>query len=334
MMRRLMTRRFTALIVLCSALTALTALPAPRLANAQRSAANADSSLHHGLVERAESLYYAGARNRPRDPSARWSLGNFLIARGATRIGMTLVEEAMQFGFDKDRASRALAPVYLDLGEYRKVLSLPGATVSPGDRQRARFLNAHPARTIAPDSTISAAYTPATNASGFGALTIRINGRSVNAQIVDSGPGVALAEGSAAAKAAHRFVSETLRGTIETPAVVDSIGIARIVATNVLVTIAALPAGTDARVSLAFLARYAPTFDPRAKLITLRTSGNVPPATMTGSVLSTLRMGDRLSVLKAGGWVPLDDPSILRLITAGRWTLDAKHGAITIAAAQ
>jgi hypothetical protein len=329
-MRRLMTRRSATFVVSCIILCG--ALSAPRLADAQRSVINADSLLRRGLVERAESLYYAGARTRPRDPSARWSLGNFLIARGATRIGMVLVEEAMQFGFDKDRASRALAPVYLDVGEYRKLSALPGATVSAGERERARFLDAHPTRTVAADSTISAAYAPTANAAGFGALTIRVNGRSIGAQIVDGGPEIALAEGSTAAKAAHRFASETLHGAIETPAVVDSIGISRIVATNVPVTITPLSAGTDARVSLAFLARYAPTFDPHAKLITLRTSGNVAPATMTGHVFITLKTGDTISVLEAGGWVPLDDPSILRLINGGRWTLDAKHGAIAIAA--
>lgn len=327
-----MNRRLSAFAVGCLACLATIA---PRVLTSQRPAANPDSLLRRGLVARAESLYYAAARNRPRDPAARWSLGNFLIARGATRIGMTLVEEAMQFGFDKDRASRALAPVYLDVGEYRKLSTLPGAALGAGERARARFLDTHPTRTIAPDSIVSAAYAPeyapASNGSSYGAITIRVNGKALNATIVNSGPELVLAENSLVAKQAHRFASESVRGRIETPGVVDSIGVSRLVIANVPVTIAPMPRGSEAAVSLAFLARYAPTFDARTRLIVLRTSGNSSPPPNAGSAFETLQTNGEFSVLKAGGWVALDDTSIVHLIRNRRWTLDAKHGSIAVA---
>ncbi len=311
--------------------TALAALLASHAAVAQRAALNADSLLRRGLVQRAESLYYADARNRPRDPVARWNLGNFLIERGARRIGMTLIEEAQQFGFDKGAAGRALAPVYLDLGEYGKLLSLPVSPLTAAERERARYLEAHQTRTVSADSSVGAAFTPPKSGnSSLGTVTMRLGGRPFEVAIVNSGSELVLAEGtaSAASKSIHRFGNGSARSN---PAVADSISIARLTMTNVPITVAALPSGIDARVSLAFLSRYAPTFDPRARTLTLRSNGNAPSDAQAGNAFSTLVVSDRYSVLKAGGWSPVDEAGVMSLLLNHRWTLDAKHGALVVA---
>src|SRR4051812_11276028 len=73
----------------------------------------ADSLLQRGSLARAESIYYAATRARPRDPVARWSLGRFLVARGAPRVGATLFEEALLFGGAPTMITPDLVPVYL-----------------------------------------------------------------------------------------------------------------------------------------------------------------------------------------------------------------------------
>src|SRR5689334_8946941 len=75
-----MTRRL--MIGALVALTSARALPAQ--SPAWRAA---DSLLRAGMLERAESVYYAEARHRPRDPQARAGLGLFLLSRGAVKIG-------------------------------------------------------------------------------------------------------------------------------------------------------------------------------------------------------------------------------------------------------
>jgi hypothetical protein len=324
-----MTRRSTTSII---AIVVVALIAAKQLA-AQRAAPNADSLLARGSVARAESLYYADARNHPRDPGARWSLGTYLIGRGASRIGMTLVEEAVQFGFDKQRAGRLLAPIYLDLGEYRKLLALPAPSLSAGERERARYLDAHPSRVIASDSMVLAAFVPDSSRATIGSISIRVDGRPVQATIINSGPELALATGSAAASSVHTFAGRAVAGENDAPTVADSVGISRLVATNVpvTVTVMTLPPGIEARVSLAFLARYAPTFDARAKLITLRPSGSVGLASVRGNTFVTLETSGRFSLVKAGGWVPVDDAAMVQLLGDRAWTLDAKRGTIVVA---
>src|SRR5437870_2911921 len=79
-------------------------------ASAQWGVWSGDSLLAAGRLVSAESAYYATARANPRDPIARAALGRFLAARGATRVGAVLLEEARQFGGDSAAIARALLP--------------------------------------------------------------------------------------------------------------------------------------------------------------------------------------------------------------------------------
>src|SRR5512143_1475621 len=102
-------------------LTAVLLLGARGALLCQTTDTRADSLLRDGAIGRAESLYYAAARARPRDPAARWQLGRYLISRGALRVGATLVEEAVRFGLDPRVGAATLAPVYLQVGEYHQL---------------------------------------------------------------------------------------------------------------------------------------------------------------------------------------------------------------------
>ncbi|HEY9228130.1 MAG TPA: tetratricopeptide repeat protein, partial [Gemmatimonadaceae bacterium] len=94
---------------LCAALLGFVLAPAARA----QSVAVADSLLRRGSLQRAESLYYAAVRVRPRDPNARLALGRFLAGRGASRVAVTLLEEAVQFGGTAAPIAVDLAPLYL-----------------------------------------------------------------------------------------------------------------------------------------------------------------------------------------------------------------------------
>ena len=95
----------------------------------------ADSLLRRGLVDRAETEYYAAARARPRDPDARFALGRYLLDRGAFRIGATLIDESMQFGYDRAvrglNAYRGVMAARCRYAEVFQYLSVESTGVAP-----------------------------------------------------------------------------------------------------------------------------------------------------------------------------------------------------------
>jgi hypothetical protein len=303
----------------------LFAASAPSLAQSTRTS---DSLLHRGIIDRAESGYYAAARAHPHDPEARFALGRYLVSRGALRAGATLIEEAMQFGLDKGRGGEALAPVYMELGEYQKLAALPGSPLSPGEKELVRWLVAHPSRVVSPDSSVLVAFTRTTAEGYLGAVRIRINGRPVLAMVAPRGNcGLRLADTSTIAAALHRFPSgETGLGT---PAAADSIGYGRLTISNVPVVVERLR-GAQAVICLGGLLRYAPTFDPKANLMTLRLGGAAPAAPASSTNFPFLDAGGQFAIVQGGGWAPLVLPQIAMLMRDRRWTLDARRGVITI----
>jgi predicted aspartyl protease len=306
-----------------------TALLFPLAAGAQT--ARADSLLNGGALQRAESLYYAAAQAHPRDPVARWSLGRYLVARGAPRVGMTLFEESIQFGGDAAKIGADLAPVYLSLGEYQKLSALRGAPISNTERERARWLVSHPSKMVAPDSSTSVQYKKSNESSGIGALALRVNGRAVDATISTHIHGIVVSDTGAIAKRVHAFRLPAGSGSSQiTAAVADSIRLGGYSLSQVPVSIAAIPGKDQALIGMDVLARFAPTFDPRSERVTLHVSGSIPKSAPVGDKFSTLLTSDDLRVLQAGGWVSIDQPSIAKMLSTRRWTFDAKRGQLTV----
>src|SRR5687768_17795840 len=104
----------------------------------------ADSLLAEGRLAAAESVYYAAVRQHPRDPLARAALGRFLAARGGTRAGAVLLEEAQFFGGDSAALARSLVPLYVRLGDYDALALLRPDVLSTVHRRRLRWLLADP----------------------------------------------------------------------------------------------------------------------------------------------------------------------------------------------
>jgi len=53
-------------------------------------------------------------------------------------------------------------------------------------------------------------------------------------------------------------------------------------------------------------------------------------ATSGADELPTLITRNDLRVLRAGGWISVDEPQILRMLTTRRWTFDARRGQLVV----
>ena len=289
----------------------------------------ADSLLHAGALERAESMYYAAARVRPHDPGARWALGRYLIARGAGRVGGTLLEEAIRFGGDASLIGAELVPVYLETGQYDKLAAL--TTASTAERARARWLVNHETRIIAPDSVVVAPFRRASDARSLGHALLRVDGRPYDAELSARVRGIVIADTAAVAHALHLFdAGVTSRAAI--PAAADSISFGRMIVTNVPVTLAHT-SGAAVVIGLDALAPFAPRFDPRAARMTLYVAAASPGARArapAGNALPTLAPGYDIQVLRAGGWTSVMDLPIAALLRARPWDYIARSGEIVI----
>src|SRR5207245_2107475 len=128
---------------------------------------------------------------------------------------------ALRFGGEPSLISPELAPLYLALGDYHALATLPSWPLSPGEKERARWLEAHPTRLIAPDSVIVASYRASVAGAPLGHLPIRVNGRTLDA-VIDAGTrGVVISDSVATAARPRRFVAKAGQAVPGAAAVVD-----------------------------------------------------------------------------------------------------------------
>jgi hypothetical protein len=292
--------------------------------SAAAQARRADSLLAAGRLVAAESVYYAGARARPRDPEARRQLGRFLGQRGAIRVGAVLLEEARTFGGDAATIARDLVPLYRALDDYHALVVMPASPLGDGDRAQAQWLVEHPPALEAGDSA-TVAYRPVIDGAAPGRVTLRIDGHSVDAMIDPSRRGIVV-DSRGPAVPRRRF-RQRADGSV--PAVADTVQMGTLKMVNVPVSIDSLMPGIDAVLGIDVLQRYAATFDPTQRRIVLHPGGTVP-ATMAGVRVATLTTPSDVRVLQGNRFVSFGAPSLAGLLRTKRWTLDARRGAIVI----
>jgi hypothetical protein len=292
----------------------------------------ADSLLEHGALVKAESIFYAEVRVHPYDPVARRALGTYLLQRGAPRVGMTLFEEARRFGADPRMVGLQLAPVYLSLGEYHALATLPSSPLTRGELERARWLDAHPTNIVAPDSLLTAAYHETTEPGYLGHVTIRVNGRPLEAVISVRTRGITVSESNRAAKGLRRFAAASPKEKVISggTAAADSVGLGGLSIVNFPITLARLDESVAAVIGLDVLGRFAPTFDPRTDRVTLRTSGRVDPTLSDADTFPTRLTESDFLVLRDGAWLSAGLPQMTRLLGDHCWTLDARRGQIVV----
>ena len=286
-------------------------------ARALRHVARADSLLRAGRVAAAESLYYAIARWRPRDPAPRLALGRYLAARGATRIGAVLIEEARQFGASPAAAALYLAPLYARLGAWDSLRDLPAASLTRGERDRAAWLAARHAAVEGPDS-IEVPLRRARDARSLGAVVLRVGSDSMIAEIDPEVRGLVVDH-------AHRDVRRFTGGTADVQqmaGVIERASLGAFTLTNVPVSFGAIGSGT-ARIGLDMLARWAPT--ARDGRLLLRRDGTVVPRGRTERHALLLDPSQGALAARQGRLEPV--ASILRNVP---WTIDPRAGELVL----
>jgi hypothetical protein len=287
----------------------------------------ADSLLASGALARAESAYYAAARLRPRDPVARWALGRFLVARGAARVGATLLEESLQFGGDPVLVGRELVRAYLQTREFAPLAGL--AAASPGQRERARWLAAHEPRIVAPDSVVAAPFVRAEDTTSLANIPIRVNGVALVVSVSPVVRGIVVSRAVLGARHLREFpAGADTSGDAEILAVADSVSIGRLTMLNQPVTVARLPARTQGLIGLAEFGRFAPTVNPKSGRVLLRVDGSLHEE-VSGDRLPTLDQASGISVLRSGGWTS-SQSDVARVLRNREWTFDAKRGTLIV----
>lgn len=315
--------------LLAVALCAACALP--RIARAQDEVARADAALRVGQVATAEALYFAAARRQPRDPAARFALGEYLASRGAWRIAGVLIEEARRFGGDPVRAAQLLAPIYARTGAYTALLGLREARLPPGEAARARWLRANAESFAGPDSA-RLPLLGAGDARSLGAVRLLVGSDTIVAQVDPAISGLLLDRAHIRTPGVRSFDpgADGVR-----PAAASRIALGMMTMRNVAVALGDAGGAGHARVGLDWLGRWAPTIDLRARSVTLRRAGRVPAGAINGRTERTAVLQSRIDgsgQRVAGPWIPsytgysrLTAESVLRM-RPQRVTYDPRVG--------
>jgi hypothetical protein len=312
MLRRLLP---TALLVA----TGASVIGAPTLEAQDATVRAADSLLRAGQVFRAETLYYVAVRRDPRNPAARLALGRYLAARGANKIGATLLEEARFFGGDPAQVARELAPVYARMGDWRALAQLPASPLGAAERARAEWLRAAPPSHLGPDSVV-VTYLP--NGEGLGRIALRIGPDSVEAIIDPAVRGLVLDSAWIRRPGIKAFT-----GGGRTVGVVPTVKIDALAMTNVAVSFGTTGGARVARIGLDVLGEFMPTFDAAARRAVLRRGGRAPTR---GERVATLALPTGVWLVRAGSVVPLASETARAVTSAAPWTLVARRGEIVV----
>lgn len=317
-----MSRRST-LLVLALAAT----LTVPRIAHAQRYVTIADSLLRRGRVFAAETLYYYAARKTPRDPGARLALGRYLAARGALKIGATLMEEALYFGGDKKTVATYLAPVYERLGNYKALSTLPSSPLPYAQRSRAEWLVENPPTFDGPDSA-SIPLEPGDSTS-LGVISIVVGADTLRGVLDPRVQGVVLDTSWLGRKPIKRFASTYDNDWRNMAGVGLTMHLGAYALTNVPVSFDARLTTHQARVGLDIIAAMAATIDERAGTMMLRRDGRISDDA-TGERIPTLAYPGGLWLVRRDGVWPLMGAMARGIVGGRKWTVNARRGEVIV----
>ena len=289
-------------------------LAAPAAAQTRRTIAAADSALAAGDIALADSLYYIGVRQRPRDPLVREALGRFLAAQGKTKVAIVLLEEARMFGGDPAQIGRQLAPLYAHIGEWRALLTLPGSPLTTAERRRAGWLAEHPFGVSADAGAAPIVGTP--KGDTIARVAIRVGGRAAVAAIVGTDAG--FMAGSRIAGTARRF------GDDSTVVAFDSLTIGQATFVNVPATIG--PLASTMVIGAASLARHVVIVDYRRNRIALART-DLGAAESRRPLIRDL-LG--LRVLDRSRWIPLGEYAATVARSAKTLVIDIAAGEVRV----
>jgi hypothetical protein len=293
----------------------------PLVAAGAQNLARADSLVLMGRVGEAEPIYFAAARAQPRNPRARLALGRYLAARGATKVGAVLIEEARDFGLAPEIAATYLAPLYARLDDHTALLRLPASPQSATERARTRWLSTNVSRLSGMDS-VNLATRPGDGSSLFSFPAI-VSGDTVWIAVEPGMLELTLDRSRATAATAEHFGDESPQS--QRASVLREIRIGGLRMTNVPVSFDRAGGSREGRVGLDFLRRFAPTYDPEARTLILRRGGRIA-ARSGGERVVALDEAQAIFVVLAGRLQPLFAESASRTLRERRWTWDPRRG--------
>lgn len=286
----------------------------------------ADSLLAEGKLAAAESAYYAEARAKPRNPTVRAALGKFLALRGGTKAGAVLIDEARLFGGDSASLARALAPLYVRMGDYQQLALLRPNVLTAAERQRANWLVANPPQARLQGNSVVLTYQAIGDGRGIGALTIRLGKAGAQGSEV-----IAIIDPRISGLVLPSWVRKDLRlfGTNgpNTVAVAEQVRIGGATFTNVPAIIG--NADERARIGFDVIAPFYPNFDSRNGMLALQRVDRRASAP-AGTRIPALFDSNGMRLLINGKWfpTPLEAPSML--LATRRWMWDWKLGDVIL----
>ena len=292
-----------------------------RGASAQWGLWPADSLLAEGRLAAAESVYYAAVRQHPRDPLARAALGKFLAARGGTRAGAVLLDEARFFGGDSAALARSLVPLYVRLGDYETLASLRPTVLTRAEQRRALWLATHPQEARFRDTVVVMSYRALGDGRGIGTVILRLGKAELPAMIDPRVSGLILP--AAARRDVRTFGTEAGK----TLAVADTVRVGPVIFSHVSTVIGS--PDEAARIGFDVIAPYYPGFDPAKGLMTLRRVSRRAPSPQ-GIRVPALYDSNGLRLLIGNRWQLSSASGPSMLLATRRWMWDWKLGDVVL----
>jgi len=316
-----MSRRHPHRIIVLLALNALFGVPAS--AQIARVVARADSLLGVGAVARAETLYYAAARRDTRDVNARMALAKYLASRGAFKIGATLLDEAITFGADTAAVARLRAPALQAADEWVMLSHLARSPLTAAEKDRARWLATNAPRATGADS-VTVGFEPS-SAAGLGRVALIVGQDTLAADIDPNVDELIIGDYAHFASLVQVFSG----GAGDRVAVVHRASIGDIVLERVPARFDPNLGSARARIGLSLLARFAPTVDAGAGVMTLRRDGRVD-ASLGRRRIPVFFAFPGVRIARTDRLVPIESPAGRSVLAEARWTLDVKRGELAL----
>lgn len=311
-----MTRlRFSLLLFLSTAL--------PLSAQTAVLVARADSLLAIGQVARAESVYYVASRRNTGDFRGRAALGKYLASRGAFKVGATLLDEALAFGGDTTALSKLRAPVLQAANMWPDLAQLPHTPLTPAERQRAVWFATHPPAVSGADS-VTVAFEPS-SAMGLGRVQLVVGTDTLAADIDPEADELVLGDYAHFAAMVDVFTS----ASADRVAVLQRASIGELVLERMPARFDAQLGPARARIGLSLLARFAPTVDAAAGVMTLRRDGALGES-LRGRRIAVVFEFPGVRIARPERLVPIESPAGRALLALARWTLDLRRGELVL----
>ena len=237
----------------------------------------------------------------------------------------------MQFGYDKTAASALLARVYMNLGEYAAIEHLPAAATLPSDqRALVRWLAMQSPHADSASGAMLVAFARASVPGYVGAVRLHVNGQPIVALLSPrSTCGLRVADTTTVASSLRRFGNGASASGVNV-AGADSVTLGRMTIARVPVSVERLSEPAQAIICFGMLARFAPTFDSHANLMTLHPNGIAAPPSRASVVAPVLDVGGDYSLLLSALWSPIGGRDVSALIADRRWTFDPRRRQVTI----